>query len=170
MKHQSEKRFTTTDLLTGIIIKSEKNLYAFWRRKKKKSWVQVDPLYALSVKANLNRYGRSQFHSPRWARDSFSFYPQIRSMFLSFFTIFFLFFPLFLPSRPPGRALATSLQIGQNLSWYCTSGPYFLQTLCVFCQKVKATLDRVSNVSDKKCSNHNFTSVETMIVKLLQTM
>ena len=38
------------------------------------------------------------------------------------------------------------------LRGYCTPGPYFLKTLCIF-SKNKATLDKVSNGSDWKCSN-----------------
>ena len=45
----------------------------------------------------------------------------------------------------------------------------FLKTLCIF-SKNKATLDKVSYGSCQKCSkgltNHSFTSVETIVVKL----
>ena len=46
----------------------------------------------------------------------------------------------------------------------------FLKTLCIFSQS-KATLDKVSYGSGHKCSkelkNHSFTSVQTIVVKLL---
>ena len=49
----------------------------------------------------------------------------------------------------------------------------FLKTLCIFL-KNKATLDQVSYGSGQKCSkelkNHNFPSVETIVVKLQSKM
>ena len=55
------------------------------------------------------------------------------------------------------------------LRGYCTPGPYFWRTLCIFA-KNKATSDKVSYGSGQKFSKelkkHNFTSVETIVVKL----
>ena len=74
---------------------------------------------------------------------------------------------LFIPASPLKRLISTVKLC--SLRGYCTPGPYFWKTLCIF-SKNKATSDKVFYGSGQKCSKelkkHSFTSVETIVVKL----
>ena len=88
-------------------------------------------LIELLVTLVFNCQGRSQHHSPGWARVPLSsFFPQILINFFLFFLKIYLFSSSFWPSgwatRPPGKALATPLStadgsIGDNCYYLSTA-------------------------------------------------